>query len=92
MISQDKSVEALGGSSPTAFAYRGRAFLCSAIRTPQGLFQPIVTCVGSSPLCADTTLPQDTETYRTEAEALRHAEQQAERWADEQDRDGRGVH
>jgi hypothetical protein len=78
-------------SSPSAFAYRGRAFLCSTVRTPEGMFRPVVTCVGSS-LCADTMLPQDTEPYRTEAEALRHAEQQAERWADEQDRDGRGMH
>jgi hypothetical protein len=36
-------------------------------------------CVGAIP-GRQTELPRDTEAYATEAEALRHCEQQAIRW------------
>ena len=75
---------------PNAFAYRGHAFFCSAVPTAEGLFQPVVTCVGPSPPGARAVLPQDAEPYATEAEALRHAEQQAMKWVHEHENDGRG--
>jgi len=67
-----------------AFAYRGRAFLCGAQPDDHGTFLPVVICVGDAP-GRQTELPRDTEAYSTAAEALRHAEQQAQRWVHEHD-------
>ncbi|MDM0106308.1 hypothetical protein QTH97_15280 [Variovorax sp. J22R24] len=71
-----------------AFAHRGWAFLCGAQPDGQGNFLPVVFCMGSAP-GRQTELPRDTEAYATEAEAMRHAEQQAERWVREHE-DTRG--
>ena len=67
-----------------AFAYRGRAFLCGALAHDNGTFLPVVTCVGPA-LGRETELPRDTDAYATAAEALRHAQQQAVRWVEEQE-------
>ncbi len=64
------------------FSYRGRLFLCRAERLDDQTYRPVVVCRGASPGEGDIELPADTDnaSYGTEAEALRHAEQQAMRW------------
>lgn len=64
------------------FSYRGRLFLCRAERLDDQTYRPVVTCRAPSVGEDDVRLPADTDnvSYGTEAEALRHAEQQAMRW------------
>jgi hypothetical protein len=73
-----------------AFTYRGWLFLCSAEVMAGEMFRPVVTCVGGPSFTERSVLPNDTDeiAYRTEREALRHAEQQAVRWV--HDRTGSG--
>jgi hypothetical protein len=74
-----------------AFVYRDWHFSCSAQRQPDtGLYQPIVKLNMPGPDGKKTLLPEDVEPYATEAEALRHAEQQAMRWVNDRTGDGRG--
>ena len=63
------------------FSFKGLAFFCAAQATSAGLFVPVaIACVG--PDAADLEkLPCDVAPYGTEAEAIRHAEQQAMHWA-----------
>jgi hypothetical protein len=74
--------------SPTPFSYGGRVFVCAALRTAIGLYQPIAMCQAIDGQGGMTQLPFDTEPYNSVAEAVRHAEQQAVRWT--HDRDGEG--
>lgn len=64
------------------FTYLGRFFLCRAERLDDQAYRPVVVCKGRTPEQPDIELPDDTDnvSYGTEAEALRHAEQQAMRW------------
>ncbi|NVM91549.1 hypothetical protein FHT32_005228 [Variovorax sp. SG517] len=64
------------------FSYRGRLFLCRAERLDDQTYRPVVICRTPSAGEDDIELPADTDnaSYGTEAEALRHAEQQAMRW------------
>ena len=68
--------------------YRGFRFRCGA--QPMGsAFQPVVVLLAEGDR-QEATLPDDTEEvgYATQAEALRHGEQQAIRWV--HDRTGSG--
>lgn len=64
------------------FTHDGHLFLCRAERLDDETYRPVVTLRAASAEQADVQLPIDTETaaYATEAEALRHAQQQAMRW------------
>lgn len=77
-----------GVSGITAFAYRGHAFLCGVKMEGPETFRPVT--IRMSDGGGQTTLPPDTESYGTEAEALRHAEQQAMRWVNDRTGDGQG--
>jgi hypothetical protein len=74
------------------FSYRGRVFLCRAERLDDQTYRPVVICRGQSAGQPDIELPADTDnaSYGTEAEALRHAEQQAIRWVHDRTGDGQG--
>ena len=64
------------------FAYRGWLFSCGTRRVDGETYLPIVFCRPKAPDDKEIRLPPDTDNvaYATEAEALRHAEQQAVRW------------
>jgi hypothetical protein len=67
--------------SPTPFSFAGRAFVCAALRTDSGLFQPVVMYQARADEGGGVMhLPFDTEPCATVAEALRHGEQQVVRW------------
>lgn len=73
------------------FVYRGFHFVLKA--QPQGphTFLPQTAVAEGAPgREAWTPLPQDTEAYASEAEALRHAQQQAVRWVHDRTGDGQG--
>jgi hypothetical protein len=72
------------------FSYRGRFFLCRAEQLDNQTYRPVVVCRSPTPDGEDTQLPNDTDevSYGTEAEALRHAEQQAMRWVHDRTGDG----
>jgi hypothetical protein len=57
-----------------------------------GVYRPEVTCLGQGPGAPETRLPDDTDEigYATQAEALRHAQQQAMRWVHDRTGDGQG--
>jgi hypothetical protein len=57
-----------------------------------GVYRPEVICLGEGPGTQETMLPNDTDeiAYATEAEALRHAQQQAMRWVHDRTGDGQG--
>ena len=69
--------------------YRGFRFELRAEPVPGG-YQPIVVVVRTPADEEETQLPNDTEeiVYGTEAEATRHAEQQAMRWVHDRTGDG----
>ena len=69
--------------------YRGFRFELRA-QSVRGGYQPVVVLVRTPAEEEETQLPNDTEeiVYGTEAEAIRHAEQQAMRWV--HDRTGTG--
>ena len=77
-------------------SYRGWQFSFGAQRTPTGLYRPVVQRLsgplGTSDGAGPALLPDDTEeiAYATEAEALRHAQQQAMRWVHDRTGDGQG--
>ncbi|SEU23208.1 hypothetical protein [Variovorax sp. OV084] len=64
------------------FSYRGWLFSCAAQRIDELTFRPVVFYRHGSG-GEESRLPPDTDNvaYGSEAEALRHAEQQAMRWA-----------
>lgn len=72
-----------------ALQYQGWKFLCSAQREGPGVFKPVVS-YRMQPTGEEKFLQQDSEPYGTEAEALRHAEQQAIRWVHDRSGDGQG--
>ena len=74
------------------FTYRGWFFLCRAERIDAQTYRPVVRCQRRGDMEEDIELPPDTDniSYATEAEALRHAEQQAMRWVHDRTSDGRG--
>ena len=71
--------------------YRGFRFELRA-EPALGGYRPIVVLVRTPADEEETQLPDDTEevVYGTEAEATRHAEQQAMRWAHDRTGDGQG--
>ncbi|MDQ0571125.1 hypothetical protein QFZ42_002959 [Variovorax paradoxus] len=74
------------------FLYRGWRFAYGARRMATGVYRPEVVCLGQQPGAEETMLPDDTDeiAYATEAEALRHAQQQAMRWVHDRTGDGQG--
>ncbi|MDP9929170.1 hypothetical protein J2X90_002022 [Variovorax paradoxus] len=74
------------------FVYRGWRFAYSAPRMRTGVYRPVVVCLGQGTDDQETMLPDDTDeiAYATEAEALRHAQQQAMRWVHDRTGDGQG--
>jgi hypothetical protein len=74
------------------FSYRGWLFSCSAQRIDDLTFRPVVFFRAGGPDGEEGRLPPDTDNvaYGSEAEALRHAEQQAIRWAHDRSGDGQG--
>ena len=74
------------------FTYRGWFFLCRAERIDDQTYRPVVRCQRHGNTDQDIELPADTDnaSYATEAEALRHAEQQAMRWVHDRTGDGQG--
>jgi hypothetical protein len=69
-------------SRSVVFVYRGYHFLCSAEKERPGQFRPVVIRQLGWPSEKQVLLMNDADLCRTEAEALRHAEQQAIKWAD----------
>jgi len=74
------------------FIYRGWRFRYGARRMSSGVYRPEVVCLSEGPDARETVLPDDTDEigYATEAEALRHAQQQAMRWVHDRTGDGQG--
>lgn len=69
-------------SRNVVFVYRGYHFLCSAEKERPGQFRPVVVRQLGWPSEKLVPLMNDADLCRTEAEAVRHAEQQAMLWAD----------
>lgn len=67
-------------SSDLIFNHRGCHFVCVSVELNKTLFQPYVVYQSGIFGSEKIFLPQDTEPYASEAEALRHAQQQAARW------------
>lgn len=84
-----------GDSTPISdghfLEYRGFRFELDAESAPGG-YRPVVVLLRTPEHEQETQLPNDTEeiVYGTEAEAIRHAEQQAMRWVHDRTGDGRG--
>lgn len=74
---------------PQTFTYRGCAFSCVPLACPGGTFGVRVRYL-SGALGGAEDLPEDAEPYGSEAEALRHGEQQAMRWVHDRTGDGQG--
>lgn len=72
------------------FSYRGCRFACTTQRTGANIYVARVQHLQGLGDLEGYELPQDADPYSTEAEALRHAEQQAIRWVNDRTRDGRG--
>jgi len=72
--------------------YHGFKFECFAQPTAGGLYKPVVRLVSGNVDAGSALLPEDTEeiAYATEAEAERHAQQQAVRWVNDRTGDPRG--
>ena len=76
--------------STRPFEYMDWKFLCVADEiSPQNFVARVLCHSKASPGPAETYLSVDSRAYGTADEALRHAEQQAMRWAN--DRNGPGV-
>lgn len=73
-----------------SFAYRGIRFTLSVQAHGTGLFMPRVLYLTGLPDTEQTLLPEDSDPYAWAAEAWRHAEQQAVRWANDRSGDGQG--
>ena len=87
-MSTDPSTPSSDGHS---LEYRGFRFELRAAPV-RGGYQPIVVLVRTPADEEETQLPNDTEevVYGTEAETIRHAEQQAMRWVHDRTGDGQG--
>jgi len=72
------------------FSYRGCRFTCVAERTGSETYVARVQYLQGLDGIQGCELPQDADPYGTQAEALRHAEQQAIRWVNDRTSDGRG--
>jgi hypothetical protein len=77
------------------FSYLGWWFSCGAEQVDGQTFRPMVFCRaygGGDAEGPEHRLPPDTDNvaYGSEPEALRHAEQQAIRWAHDRSGDGQG--
>ena len=77
-------------SSDQSFVYRGCSFICSVEPADNGLFRPHVLYRYGIQGLERFVLPEDTEPYASEAEAQRHAQQEAMRWVHDRTGDGRG--
>lgn len=69
-------------SKTVLFVYRGYHFLCTAEKEKPAQFRPVLIRRLGWPSDKTVVLLGDTDLCRTEAEALRHAEQQAMKWVD----------
>jgi hypothetical protein len=69
-------------SRNVVFVYRGYHFICSAEKERPGQFRPVVVRQLGWPSEKLVPLMNDADLCRTEAEAVRHAEQRAMHWAD----------
>jgi hypothetical protein len=78
------------GLGDQSFEYEGILFTLSVNRISDTLFLPLARYHSGLPEVESIALPQDTEPYGSEAEAWRHAEQQAVRWVHDRTGDGRG--
>lgn len=83
------------GERLLTFTYLGWWFSCGTRRVDDETFEPLVFCrmdADGVPQGPSRRLPPDTDNtaYGSEAEALRHAEQQAIRWAHDRTGDGQG--
>ncbi|SFQ29400.1 hypothetical protein SAMN05216567_113107 [Variovorax sp. OK605] len=74
---------------PHQFVYRGSVFSCTPLPCLGGTFGVRVRYL-SGALASAEDLPEDAEPYRSEAEALRHGEQQAMRWVHDRTGEGQG--
>ncbi|RYF76508.1 MAG: hypothetical protein EOO22_01870 [Comamonadaceae bacterium] len=83
------STDSSAGMAMVPFDYLGHRFECGAERQPSGDYQGVVWHLGPAP-GVRTQLPRDADPYSTEAEALRHAQQQAVRWTHDRTGDGQG--
>lgn len=72
------------------FIYSSCRFACQVERLSDEAFQPHVRYESGMPGIGATALQDDTAPYRTQAEALRHAQQQAIRWVHDHQGDGTG--
>jgi len=73
-----------------SFSYRNCNFTLAVLGTASGAFLPTAHYESGLPGVAAMTLPLDTDAYAAEAEAWRHAEQQAVRWVHDRTGDGQG--
>ncbi len=83
------------GERLLTFSYLGWWFSCAVQQVDDQTFRPTVFCRANADGNAEGPehrLPPDTDNvaYGSEAEALRHAEQQAIRWAHDRSGDGQG--
>ncbi|MBT2325139.1 hypothetical protein J7E62_22670 [Variovorax paradoxus] len=69
-------------SKTLIFVYRGYHFLCTSEKEGPARFRPVLLRQLGWPIDKLVDLLSDSDLCRTEAEALRHAEQQAMKWAD----------
>lgn len=72
------------------FIYSGCRFVCEVECVSDAVFQPHVRYESGMPGIDAMALQDDTAPYRTSAEALRHALQQAVRWVHDHKGDGTG--
>ena len=72
------------------FDYRDFHFVLRVEPTDANLFMPAVRCESGPGGAQQVALPADTDPYSSEAEAWRHAEQQAMRWVHDRTGDGQG--
>ncbi len=74
------------------FSYRGWLLTCGTQRIDGRTFRPVAFCRSAGAGGLDSQLPSDTDNvaYGSEAEALRHAEQQAIRWVHDRTGGGQG--
>ena len=77
-------------STDTPFEYRGCHFICSVVARGPDSFEPHVMYQHGLAGLEQMALPQDVVPYAGEAEALRHAQQQAVRWVHDRMGDPQG--
>lgn len=90
MDAEHLGTPAITSSPDRDFAYHGAQFLLSVHGTAAGLYLPHVLYRHGLANIAQIALPVDADPYASEAEAWRHAEQQAVRWVHDRTGDGQG--